>query len=146
VTLDMRLAIVYVVRLAFMALAGWLVLAPQALPSAHAITRGGLAATLLVLSILIGEVEKLHTQFDALMGALRKATGRRPGEAASAVVESEAVPILIRALASREADTREKAYRNLVRLTGLTELPPERAAWERWWAGRSDPEDGASGA
>ncbi len=132
-TFELRMIVVYLVRLILLALAGWFVLAPASLPGAHPITRGGLAASLLVLSILIGEVDRLRTQFDALLRALRQATGKAAGTAGG----EEAVPILIRALGSRDAEVREKAHRNLVRLTGRKDLPPRREAWEQWWSSRS---------
>lgn len=145
-----RLVLVFVLRLLAMALAGWIALAPQALPGAHPVTRAGLAAMLLVFSLLLGEVDKLRTQFDALLRALRRATGTvaEGGDAADGAAASsataEAVPILIRALDSQDADVREKAHKNLVRITGRTELGAERSAWERWWAthgatGEEDP-------
>lgn len=128
---ELRVILVYVLRLGCVAFAAWIALVPAALPGAHPVTRGGLAATLLVLSILIAEVDKLRMQFDALLRALRQATGRA-GEPATS---DEAVPILIRALESRDADVREKAHRNLVRLTGQ-DLPADRAAWDAWWRSR----------
>lgn len=134
---ELRLILVYAVRLLVLAFAGWVAFAPAALPDAHAITRMGLVAVLLVLSILIGEVDRQRMQFDALLQALRRATGRDVDGAGAAAPSDEAVPILIRALASRDADVREKAHKNLVRLTGQAGLPPERAAWERWWAAQA---------
>ena len=128
---ESRMILTLLIRLAFVVFAGWLLVVPSTLPGSPDFVRMGLAATLLVIAILVGEVAKLQTQFEMLMRALRAATGKAGGAAAQGT-EREAVGILIRALESREPATREKAHRNLVRLTGQ-DLPPEREAWEAWW-------------
>ena len=126
--IESRLIASYAVRLVFIGFAAWVALAPSALPGAHDVTKIALAALLVGFSVLVGELSRLRLQFELLVQALRTVTGRpdRPGN------EREAVSILIRALGSRDADTREKAHRNLVRLTGQ-DLPADRAAWETWW-------------
>ena len=141
---ETRLVVVFVVRLVFIGLAVWMVLAPDALPGAHWILRAALCATFLVLSVLVGEMATLHTQFELFIRALR-AAGVQVKEEDSLKADREAVAILIRALGSREASTREKAHRNLVRLTGK-DFPPERETWEAWWRERQKPAAGGEGA
>ena len=64
--------------------------------------RMGLAATLLVIAILVGEVAKLQTQFEMLLKALRSAGASVAAEAAAPQRDDEAaIAILIRALGSR---------------------------------------------
>ena len=128
--IQTRLLITYVVRLVFLFFAVWVALMPDALPGAHLLLRIGLVALFLVFSILVGEVFRLHTQFEMFVRALRSAGVKVSDDGGRN--DREAVTILIRALSSREEATREKAHRNLVRLTGQ-DLPPEKAVWERWW-------------
>ena len=45
--------------------------------------------------------------------------------------------LLIRALGSREDDTRTKAHQHLQRLTGQS-FGADPAEWESWWAGARD--------
>ena len=80
---------------------------------------------------LIGEVATLHTQFEMFIRALR-AAGLEVSAKDAAKSDKEAVGILIRALGSREENTRKLAHRNLVRLTGQ-DLPPEKEVWEKWY-------------
>ncbi|MFV1960096.1 MAG: hypothetical protein ACC662_11870 [Planctomycetota bacterium] len=127
--IETKLLVHYAIRLIFLFFAAWVAVAPDALPGAHVVTRVGFVVIFLAFSILVGEIARLRTQFEMLMRALRAATRKESGSVAA----QEAVPILIRALASREEATRQKAHRNLVRLTGQ-DLPPERTAWEAWWA------------
>lgn len=136
---ETRLILSFVVRLAFLAFAGWVAVVPETLPGAHMIVRIGLAATFLVLAILVGEVAKLQAQFEMLLKALRAAGASVAADAAQAGSpqrdDDAAIGILIRALGSREESTRTKAHTNLVRITGQ-ELPLEREAWETWWKER----------
>jgi hypothetical protein len=128
---ETRLIVTFVVRLAFLFFAGYVALVPEATPGAPMLMRIALAATFLVVSILVGELSALRSHFGMLIRALRSAGGEFKGIGGVAD-EQAAVPILIRALESKDAATREKAHRNLVRITGQ-DLPPERAAWEAWW-------------
>lgn len=130
---ETRLILAFVLRLALIAFAGYLVVVPDALPGSPYLVRVGFAITLIVLAVLVGEVPKLQTQFDMLLNALRKA-GAQVGTDAGPPPRDDkaAIAILIRALGSREESTRTKAHRNLVRLTGQ-DLPLDREAWERWW-------------
>ncbi len=130
--IESRLVIVFVLRLLMIAAAVWVAISAQALPpGTHWVLRAALAAMFLVVSVLIGEVATLRTQFELFLRALRSA-GVQVSMDEPASRDKEAIAILIRALGSREPSTREKAYKNLVRLTGQ-QLPPEKAAWEAWW-------------
>jgi len=130
---ESRLILSFVVRLAFMVFAGWVAIVPETLPGSHMIVRMGLAATFLVVAILVGEVAKLQAQFEMLLKALRAAGASMVADAAAPQRDDDAaVGILIRALGSREENTRTKAHTNLVRITGQ-ELPLDRSVWERWW-------------
>ena len=109
------------------------------------VSRMGLVLVCLVLGIVIGEIGKLRSHFGMIIGALRAAS------ASGATLSSEAlgagpvaspdpqaaVDILLEALASDDAETKERAHRHLVRLTGKS-LPPETALWERWWQENRD--------
>jgi hypothetical protein len=128
---ETRLILVFLVRLAFIVFAGWVALVPETLPNSHMVVRIGLAATFLVLSILVGEVAKLRMHFDMLVRAVRAARAEVTGES-PARDDSAAVAILIRALGSREVSTREKAHTNLVRITGQ-DLPLDQQQWIAWW-------------
>lgn len=140
--LETRLILIFILRIVFLVFAAWVALMPETLPEAHVIVRIALASTFLVVSILVGEVAKLHTQFDMLLRAVR-AAGAKVTEEAAPRDDRAAMTILIRALGSREASTREKAHKNLVRLTGQ-DLPPDPTAWEAWWK-EAQAKSGASG-
>ena len=128
---ESRMILTLLIRLAFVVFAGWLLVVPSTLPGSPDFVRMGLAATLLVIAILVGEVAKLQTQFEMLLKALRAAGASVAAEAASPQRDDEAaIGILIRALGSREETTRSKAHTNLVRITGQ-DLPPDREAWEK---------------
>lgn len=143
-----RVIVASIVRLVFLFFAGWIAVAPTALPGAHPITRIGLAAVFLALSVLVGELQRLETRFEALMRAIRSATntsGTGTSGSGGLRTQDEAVTILIRALGSREPDTVVKAHRNLIRLTGQ-DLPPDKAAWEAWWNEAGDSSAGSADA
>lgn len=129
--LETRLVIVFAVRLLFVGFAVYFVLMDAALPGAHWLTRVALAALFLVFSVLVGEVARLSAQFEIFLRSLR-AAGVKVDEEAAARSDEQAISILIRALGSREETTREKAYTNLVRITGQ-QLPQDKSAWEAWW-------------
>ena len=133
---ETRMIWTLLLRVGFLVFAGWLALVPSTLPGAPDAVRMGLAATLLLIAILVGEVAKLQTQFEMLLKALRAAGASVAADAASPKRDDEAaVGILIRALGSREETTRSKAHANLVRITGQ-DLPAERETWEAWWKAR----------
>jgi len=145
-----RLLVVTLVRLAMVFFAGWFAFREDALgQGASMVSRIGIVLLFLVASILLGELDKLRTHFGLLIGALRAAGG--PGVAGAAALASAgldtaaagsadpkaSVDILIRALGATDADTRDKAHKHLVRLTGK-KLPAEIALWERWWQENRD--------
>lgn len=143
-----RLLVVTLVRLAMIFFAGWFAFNEDALGAgAPMVSRIGLVLLFLVGSIILGELDKLRTHFGLLIGALRAAGGQGGTAAAAAAAAASAgldvaggsmadpkasVDILIRALGADDADTRDKAHRHLMRLTGK-QLPAETALWERWW-------------
>jgi hypothetical protein len=131
VKIETRLIVTFLLRLALLFFAAWIALKPDSIEGADLVVRIGLAAQFLVLSIFVGEVVALRSHLSMLLHALRTATSGGTGEEAKRD-DRAAVDILIRALDSREANTREKAHKNLKRLTGQ-DLPADRAAWEAWW-------------
>jgi hypothetical protein len=134
--IETRIIVSTLLRLVFLFFAAWVAVNPQALPGADAVVRIGLAAQFLVLAIFVGEVVTLRTQLSMLFHALRTASGATSGAAARRD-DKAAVGILIRALDAKDEVTREKALRNLRRITGQ-DLPGERAAWEAWWSEHKD--------
>ena len=138
---ESRMILTLLVRLAFVVFAGWVAVVPSTLPGSHDVVRMGLAATFLVVAILVGEVAKLQTQFEMLLKALRAAGASVAVEAATPERDDDAaIGILIRALGSREETTRAKAHANLVRISGQ-DLPLDREAWEAWWKARKEAAD-----
>jgi hypothetical protein len=129
---ENRLVVTFLLRLAFLFFAGWVALRPEALPGADLVVRIGLAALFLVTAIFIGEVVAVRAHLGMLLHALRTATQTGGSPGAVRKDDRAAVDILIRALDAKEAGTREKAHRNLVRLTGQ-DLPSDRGAWDAWW-------------
>ena len=69
-----RLVVLYVVRFVFMVFAGWIAFVPDALPSAHPATRGGLAALILVFTLVLGWLGQLAAKFEMLIRAIRSAS------------------------------------------------------------------------
>jgi len=150
-----RLIVVALIRLLLIFFAGWFAFKEDALgEGVHLVSRLGLVALFLVVSILLGEFDKLRTHFALLIGALRAAGGGAGGaagggaaaaavaglglgEATPAADPRASVDILIRALGAGDEDTRDKAHKHLVRLTGKN-LPAEVALWERWWQENRD--------
>lgn len=140
-----RVLVTTLVRLALIFFAAWFAFKDDALgEGVSLVSRFALVLLFLVAAILVAEVDKLRTHFGLLIGALRAAGaggGAAGGASAAAAMAGDAraaedprasVDILVRALGARDAGTREKAHKHLVRLTGKN-LPPERALWERWW-------------
>lgn len=122
-------------RLVFLAIAGWFAFGGDyALPDAPMVTRIALVVLAFGISILLGESAILRTNFDMLLSALRAGTAATAGGAAAATPRDDkaAIDVLVRALGSREASTREKAHKHLKRLTGQ-DLPEDPDAWNRWW-------------
>lgn len=145
-----RVLVITLVRLALIFFAAWFAFKEDALGAdAALVSRMGVVLLFLVTSILVGEVDKMRTHFGLLIGALRAAGtgGGAPalGGAAGAPQDPRAsVDILIQALGAEDADTREKAHKHLVRLTGKN-LPAEPALWERWWQENRERFKGAGG-
>jgi hypothetical protein len=151
-----RVLVIALVRLILLFFAIWFAFREDALgEGASLVSRMGIVLLFLVVFILLGELDKLRTHFGLLVGALRAAGGAGGGAAAAAgaaaALGGDAVPepdtrasvdILIRALGAPDADTRDKAHKHLVRLTGKN-LPAEHALWERWWQENRDRFDAA---
>ncbi len=149
-----RVLVMAAVRLGLLFYAGWFAFAPEALGEGTSmVSRIGLVLVCLMLSILLGEIDRLRTHFSLLVGALRSAGGGSAASQAAASVSAAAaaipladegskdpkasVEILIRALAAPDLDTVSKAHKHLQRLTGK-DLPPEHALWQRWWQENRD--------
>ncbi len=116
------------VQIALIALAVYVGIAEDAV-KASPFGRAAFVALLVVVALLVGEVGRLRTHMAALIQALRgglAAEGPRDDRAA--------VDVLIRALASEDAEVRQKAHKNLLRLTGQG-FPPDALAWRKWWDG-----------
>lgn len=128
--IQSRVVIVFVIRLVFLFFAVWIAVKPEAIEGASLIARIGFVALFLVMAVMVGEVARLHTQFEMFIRALRSAGVKVQDDGGK--TDKEAIGILIRALGSRDEETREKAHRHLKRLSGQ-ELPPDPKAWERWW-------------
>jgi hypothetical protein len=131
VKVETRLIVTLLLRVVFLFFAAWVALNPSSLPGADLVVRIGIAAQFLVLAIFVGEVVTIRTHLAMLLTALRTAS-RTGTPQAIARDDRAAVDILIRALRSREPETREKAHRNLRRITGQ-ELAADPDVWERWW-------------
>jgi len=143
-----RVLVVAFVRFAFVFFAGWFAFNEDALGvGAPLVSRLAFVLLFLVVSILLGEIDRLRTHFGLLIGALRAAGGGQGGgvdaaaQAASTALGGDAPPaadpkasieILIRALGAADAGTRENARHHLQRLTGKN-LPADAALWARWW-------------
>jgi hypothetical protein len=131
-----RMLVTLFLRLLLLFFAVWIAVVPDALAGADLVTRIGVAALFLVLAIFVGEVAGLRAQLDMLLHALRTATSQGAGPDVQRD-DRAAVDILIRALESRDEETRQKALKNLRRLTGQ-DLPGDRQAWEAWWKDHRD--------
>jgi hypothetical protein len=96
--------------------------------------RGAIVAVFVACAFLVGEVARLRAHMGALIQLLKG------GIAAAAAAERDdraAVDVLVRALASSDADVRAKAHKNLLRITGQG-FGPDPGAWARWWEGARD--------
>ena len=134
-TLKNRIILNSLLRLLFIAIAGWFAFGGEtALPGAPMITRVALMALALGISVILGEAGILRANFDMLLAALRAGTAATAAGSTGAVPRDDkaAIDVLVRALGSREASTREKAHKHLKRLTGQ-DIPEDVEAWNRWW-------------
>ena len=140
-----------VLRLGLLFYAAWFAFHDDPLGSGDLpmVSRVGLVLLFFVLSILLGELDRLRTHFGLLVGGLR-AAGRGAGldevaqaaggEALATQPKADpkaSVDILVQALAADDPDTVAKVHKHLTRLTGK-KLPPESALWERWWQENRD--------
>lgn len=150
------------VRLGLLFFAGWFAFKEDALgEGAPLLSRIGLVLVCLMLSIVLGEIDRLRTHFSLLVGALRAAGGGEGASQAASAVGAVAasipladegskdpkasVEILLQALSAPDADTVAKAHKHLVRLTGK-DLPPTPALWQRWWQENGDDFTGPPGS
>jgi hypothetical protein len=117
-----------VVQASLLAFAIYVAVSTDAFPGASTAARAGLVAISFGVIFLVQELERLRAQTRALTlmtaGALGGAVPRD---------DKAAVDVLVLALGSEDPAVREKAHRNLVRLTG-EELPADPEAWRSWWA------------
>ena len=134
-----RVLVIALLQFVLIFFAGWFAFNEDALgPGVHSVSRIGVVLLCLVLVVVISELSKMRTHFGVVIRALRATqAGASVPEAVGPTLEQQADPraavdILLQALASEDPDTREKAHKHLVRLTGK-ELPPEIALWQRWW-------------
>lgn len=141
-----RVLVGALVQVTLIFFAGWFAFKQDALgPEVHLVSRMGLVLLCLVLAIILAELTKLRSHFGMIVGAMRAASaaGTAPASESMEALQAAtspglaedpraAVDILVTALATDDAETRERAHRHLVRLTGKN-LPPEVALWQRWW-------------
>jgi hypothetical protein len=128
VTKSTRNALASLIVQAFLlAFAVYVAVSADALPGASTAARAGVVAMSFALMLVVQEVERLKAEVRALTvitaGALGAGVPRD---------DRAAVDVLVRALSSSDAAVREKAHRNLVRLTGQ-DLPPDVERWRAWW-------------
>ncbi len=150
-----RYLVVVLVRLLLIGAAAWFAFGADPLgPATPLVSRLALVLAFLLLSIVLGEVDRLRTHFGLLLAALRSAPlaagtpGSREGvvaEAARAAAGDPAlagaagprddrasIDILVKALHTRDDATRGRVHAHLKRLTGQ-DLPADPRAWEAWW-------------
>jgi len=143
-----RYLVVALVRLLLLVAAGWFAFSEEALgEGAPMVSRMAVVLAFLVLSIVLGELDRLRTHFSLLIGALRGAGGSAAAARITQEVAAsldggatetrhdprEAVDILVRALGAGDAQTRAKVHARLRTLTGQ-DLPPDPATWAKWWS------------
>jgi hypothetical protein len=146
-----RYLVVALVRLLLLAAAGWFAFADDALGAgAPLLSRIAVVLAFFVLSILLGEFDRLRSHFALLLAALRSSGGSPQAAAATHALAQaleggavgppdprEAVEILVKALRARNPDTRQRVHERLRTLTGQ-DLPLDPKAWESWWAAHRD--------
>ncbi len=117
------------VQVVLLALAAYVAFATDAFPGATLGARAAIVVLLVVVSYLVAWVSRLHQHLGLLLHAVRQqVTAAAPRD------DRQAVEILIGGVAPEEGAVREKAHRNLVRLTGQ-DLPPDETVWRSWWEG-----------
>ncbi len=143
---EVRLLVGYLVRLVLLFFAGWFLFYEGSMPDAHIVSRIGVAILFLISQILVGEVTTVRTHVGLLIGALRAVSGGTPAGQVTAAIADQvgggapavpdvqaAVDILIQSLGASDPDTRDKAHKHLMRITGES-FPAEVATWADWWA------------
>src|SRR5262245_14616868 len=98
---------------------------------ASMVGRATIVTLLVVCSFLVGEVNRMRAHMRALIQLLRGGIAAASGSERD---DRAAVDVLVRALSSPDADVREKAHRNLLRITGQG-FGPDAQAWAKWWQG-----------
>ena len=102
-------------------------MSPDALGGASTTARAGVAGLAVAVAALYGETARLRLQVTALLSALKtNLAAHVPRD------DRMAVDVLVSALGSKDAAVRDKAHKNLVRIT-KQDLPPDPAAWRAWW-------------
>ncbi len=120
------------VQLGFLVLAVYLVVSGDALPGASHVARVGLAAAVLAVGVLYGEISRVSanvTQVRADMKALIHALQQ---DLSAAKDDRMAIDVLVAALSAEDPEKRALAHKHLVRLTGRT-FPPDAQPWLAWW-------------
>jgi hypothetical protein len=142
-----RYLVVALVRLLLLVAAGWFAFSETALgEDVPLVSRMAVVLSFLVLSIVLGELDRLRTHFALLLGALRSAGGSAAARVTQVVAATldgnpgetrpdprEAVDILVKALGAGDAQTRAKVHARLRTLTGQ-DLPPDAGTWAAWWS------------
>lgn|GEM_PF-3376599 len=113
------------VQLAFLVLAVYLVVSDSALPEASHVARIGLAAAVLAVGVLYGEIARVRADMARLIRALQQ-------DLSASKDDRMAVDVLVAALASEDPNKRQLAHKHLLRLTGQS-FPPDAAQWLAWW-------------
>jgi hypothetical protein len=91
--------------------------------------RAAIVALFVAIAFLYGEVNRNRAHMRALIQLLK---GGVAAANASERDDRAAVDVLVRALSSTDPGVREKAHRNLLRITGQG-FGPDPAAWTKWW-------------
>jgi hypothetical protein len=121
-----------IVQVVLLAFSVYVAVSPDAFPGATTLARAGIVALSFGLILVALEVERLKAEVRALTVLAAGALGVQfPRD------DRAAVDVLVRALSSDDPAVREKAHRNLLRLTGQ-DLPLDAEAWRSWWATARD--------
>lgn len=113
------------VQLGFLVLAVYLVVSGDALPGASHVARVGLAAAVLAVGVLYGEISRVRADMARLIRALQQ-------DLSTAKDDRMAIDVLVAALSAEDPEKRALAHKHLVRLTGRT-FPPDPQPWLAWW-------------
>jgi hypothetical protein len=116
------------VQAALLAFAIYVAVSRDAFPGATTLARAGIVALAFGVIFLVLEVDRLRAQVRAIAVMLGALGGQVPRD------DRAAVDVLVAALRSTDPAVREKAHRNLQRITG-EDLPPDADAWRTWWEG-----------